>query len=55
MKIVFSLDFFSRRIYKLLINIENKMEKVIIIKLTKSFEDYVHNIEGIEFWNAREL
>ena len=31
------------------------MEKEIIIRLHKSFEDCVHKKEGIEFWYAREL
>lgn len=31
------------------------MDKAIITKLQKSFEDYVHNMEGLEFWYAREL
>ena len=31
------------------------MEKEIIIKLKKSFEDYAHETEGLEFWFARDL
>ena len=31
------------------------MDKTIITKLTKSFEDFAHNVDGIEFWYAREL
>ncbi len=31
------------------------MEKQIITKLTKSFEDYVHQEKGVEFWCARDL
>jgi len=31
------------------------MKKQIITKLTKNFEDYVHNENGIEFWFARDL
>jgi len=31
------------------------MDKLIIIKLKKTFEDYVHEADGIEFWFAREL
>jgi DNA-damage-inducible protein D len=31
------------------------MERQIITKLTKSFEDYVHEREGVEFWFARDL
>ncbi len=31
------------------------MDHAIITKLTKSFEDYAHNVDGIEFWYAREL
>ncbi|MBW6452126.1 MAG: DNA damage-inducible protein D [DPANN group archaeon] len=31
------------------------MEKEIIIRLTKNFEDYVHIEDGIEFWFARDL
>jgi DNA-damage-inducible protein D len=31
------------------------MEKQIIIKLTKNFEDYAYEEEGIEFWFARDL
>ncbi len=31
------------------------MEKEIISKLHKSFEDYAHEQDGVEFWLAREL
>lgn len=31
------------------------MEKQIIAKLTKTFEDYVHEKEGLEYWFARDL
>ena len=32
------------------------MEKEIVTKLHKSFEDYMHTDEnGVEFWYAREL
>src|SRR3989339_881221 len=31
------------------------MEKELITKLHKNFEDYVHEEEGVEFWFAREL
>ena len=31
------------------------MEKQIISKLTKNFEDFVHEENGIEFWFARDL
>lgn len=31
------------------------MEKQIIVKLTKTFEEHVHEWEGIEFWFARDL
>ncbi|MCD4702948.1 MAG: DNA damage-inducible protein D [Methanosarcinaceae archaeon] len=31
------------------------MEKQIIIKLSKSFEDYAYEEDGIEFWFARDL
>lgn len=31
------------------------MKKQIITKLTKNFEDYVYNEEGIDFWFARDL
>lgn len=31
------------------------MEKNLIIKLHKSFEDYVHQEDGVEYWLAREL
>ena len=31
------------------------MERQIITKLTKTFEDYVHEREGVEFWFARDL
>ena len=31
------------------------MEKSIIATLSKSFEDYAHNTEGIEFWYARDI
>ncbi len=32
-----------------------EMEKTIITKLTKNFEDYAHQEEGVEFWFARDL
>src|SRR3989338_10198850 len=32
-----------------------KMEKQVITKLTKNFEDYAHREEGVEFWYARDL
>ena len=32
-----------------------KMDKLIISKLRKTFEDYVNKKEGIEFWFARDL
>ena len=31
------------------------MEKQIIAKLTKTFEDYVYEKEGVEFWFGRDL
>ncbi len=31
------------------------MEKQLITRLTKNFEDYAHQEEGIEFWFARDL
>lgn len=31
------------------------MEKQVITKLTKNFEDYAHLEEGVEFWFARDL
>ena len=31
------------------------MKKQIITKLTKNFEDYVYEKEGVEFWFARDL
>jgi DNA-damage-inducible protein D len=31
------------------------MEKQLITKLTKNFEDYAHREDGIEFWYARDL
>jgi len=31
------------------------MEKSIVLALSKSFEDYIHHKEGIEFWYARDI
>lgn len=31
------------------------MDKSVVVRLNKVFEDYVHNIDGIEFWYARDL
>jgi DNA-damage-inducible protein D len=31
------------------------MDKSIIIKLQKTFEDYARNVKGVEFWFARDL
>lgn len=31
------------------------MDKLIITKLQKKFEDYAHETDGVEFWFAREL
>jgi len=31
------------------------MEKQLIIKLHKNFEDCAHEKDGVEFWYAREL
>lgn len=31
------------------------MQKEVIIRLSKRFEDYAHQKEGVEFWFAREL
>lgn len=33
----------------------NAMEKELIVKLHKNFEDYAHEENGVEFWYAREL
>jgi len=35
--------------------ITDEMETAIITKLQKTFEDYAHEAEGIEFWYARDL
>lgn len=34
---------------------QQPMEKDLIIKLHKNFEEYVHEQDGVEFWFAREL
>lgn len=31
------------------------MRQDIVQKLKKTFEDYVHNVDGVEFWYARDL
>jgi len=31
------------------------MEKQLIVKLTKNFEDFAQNKDGVEFWFARDL
>ena len=31
------------------------MKKEVVVRLHKSFEDCVHEQDGIEFWYAREL
>ncbi|MFA6065252.1 MAG: DNA damage-inducible protein D [archaeon] len=31
------------------------MEKQLIVKLTKTFEDFAHKKDGVEFWFARDL
>lgn len=31
------------------------MNKDLVARLHKNFEDYVHNEEGVEFWHARDL
>ena len=31
------------------------MEKELITRLHKNFEDFVHNEDGIEFWYARDI
>ena len=31
------------------------MDKQIITKLQKTFEDFAHEKEGVEFWFARDL
>lgn len=31
------------------------MEKQLIVRLHKNFEDCVHEKDGVEFWYAREL
>jgi len=31
------------------------MEKAVITRLHKNFEDFVHSEDGIEFWYARDL
>ena len=36
-------------------NNKNNMEKDLIIRLHKNFEDSVHEENGVEFWYAREL
>ena len=30
------------------------MKKEIIATLQKSFEEYAHTVDGIEFWHARD-
>ena len=35
--------------------INQKMKKEIIAKLKTTFEDYVNEADGIEFWFARDL
>ena len=32
-----------------------EMEKKLIVKLTKNFEDFAQNKDGVEFWFARDL
>jgi DNA-damage-inducible protein D len=32
-----------------------RVEKSLIIKLHKNFEDAAHDNDGVEFWYAREL
>jgi hypothetical protein len=39
----------------IIIDIENNMEKEIILKLHKNFEGCSHEKDGVEFWYAREL
>ena len=36
-------------------SIKNRMDKEIIIRLKKIFEDYVHQEDEVEFWFARDL
>ncbi len=36
-------------------NLRGKMDRQIITKLTKNFEDYAHQEGGVEFWFARDL
>ena len=31
------------------------MEKEIVTRLKKTFEDYAQNADGVEFWFARDL
>ena len=31
------------------------MEKELISRLHKNFEDFVHNEDGVEFWFARDI
>ncbi|MBN2127308.1 MAG: DNA damage-inducible protein D [Candidatus Diapherotrites archaeon] len=31
------------------------MEKQLVVKLTKTFEDFVHEKDGVEYWFARDL
>ncbi len=31
------------------------MDKEIIVRLHKNFEDYAHEKDGVQFWYAREL
>jgi DNA-damage-inducible protein D len=35
--------------------LKNKMDREIIVKLHKNFDDYAHQKDGVEFWYAREL
>ncbi len=32
-----------------------KVKKELITRLHKSFEDFVHNEDGVEYWLARDL
>ena len=41
--------------FQLLLQKELKVDKELITRLHKSFEDYVHNEDGVEFWYARDI
>ena len=31
------------------------MDNALVVSLTKNFEDFVHEKEGVEYWFARDL